>query len=94
MLACMLGSRREADYPPHRVVVPSAADAARRYQVSRIQVRRLLIAAEKEGLMQRLSDTEWQLQPDFRDMLRLNHTMQLRQLLLSTARAARLICAT
>lgn len=80
-------------YPPRLAVLPTAADLARRYQVSRIQVRRILTAAEKEGLIHPRVDNLWQLDDDFRAQITLNHAMQLRHLMLSAARAAQVLSA-
>ncbi len=89
----LLAGGRDGDdaYPPRRAALPAAADLARRYQVSRIQVRRILTAAEKEGLMQSHADNLWQLSDDFRAEITVNHAMQLRHLMLSAARAAQLM---
>ena len=86
------GSRDDDEaYPPRLAILPPAADLARRYQVSRIQVRRILTAAEKEGLMQPRADNLWQLSDGFRAEITVNHAMQLRHLMLSAARATQLM---
>ena len=73
---------------------PPASELARRFQVSRIQIRRLFTDAEKEGLMQSNADGTYRLDDVFRGMVRTLHVMQLRHLMLSVARAARLLSAT
>ena len=86
------GGRDDDDaYPPRLAILAPVADLARRYQVSRIQVRRILTAAEKEGLMHPRADTLWQLSDDFRADITVNHAMQLRHLMLSAARATQLM---
>ena len=46
VLASLMTSGRDGDYPPHSFVMPSATDLAARFQVSRIQVRRILSEAD------------------------------------------------
>jgi hypothetical protein len=81
------GDASDGAYPPHMATLAPAADLARRYQVSRIQVRRIVTAAEKEGLIHPGPDALWQLTDGFRAEVRSNHAMQLRHLMLSAARA-------
>ena len=81
-------------YPPATVTPPAATELARRFQVSRIQIRRLFTDAEKEDLMRSNADGTYRLDDAFRGMVRTLHSMQLRHLMLSIARAARLLSAT
>lgn len=82
------------DYPPARVTLPAATELARRFQVSRIQIRRLFTDAAQQNLVLPNADGSYRLDDGFRDMVRTLHSMQLRHLMLSAARAARLLTAT
>ena len=84
----LLAGGLDGAYPPTVAAIPAAVELARRYQVSRIQIRRVLSAAEKEGLVRPEPDNRWRLDDDFRALVTHNHTLQLRHLMLSAARAA------
>ena len=84
----------DSAYPPPLVTLPAAAELARRFQVSRIQIRRLFTDAARHGLVQLEADGRYRLDDGFRAMVRDLHGMQLRHLMLSAARAARLLMAT
>lgn len=81
-------------YPPATVTLPAAAELARRFQVSRIQIRRLFTDAARHDLVRLEADGRYRLDDGFRAMVRDLHGMQLRHLMLSAARAARLLTAT
>lgn len=84
----------DGDYPPAIVTLPPAAELARRFQVSRIQIRRLFTDAARYDLVHPDPDGAYRLDDGFRAVVRNAHSMQLRHLMLSAARAARLLTAT
>ncbi len=81
-------------YPPATVTLPAATELARRFQVSRIQIRRLFTDAAQQNLVHAEASGQYRLDDGFRAMVRKLHAMQLRHLMLSVARAARLLSAT
>jgi hypothetical protein len=94
ILASLMATGPGGVYPPRLVTPPPATELATRFQVSRIQVRRLFTEAEKQNLMSPQADGTYRLDDAFRDMIRALHAMQLRHIMLSVARAARLLLAT
>ena len=93
ILSSLMTGGTDGDYPPRACVMPSATDLAARFQVSRIQVRRMFGEAEKLGLLVRRPDGAYRLDDAFRESVRLQHAQQLRHLMLSAARTARILSA-
>jgi len=91
ILASLMTSGRDGEYPPRHVMPPPIAELAARFQVSRIQVRRIFAESEREGLLRRDTDGAYSLDDAFRESLRVQHARQIRHLMLSAARAARLL---
>ena len=94
VLASLMTSGRDGDCPPKHFVMPATADLAARFQVSRIQIRRILTEAERQGLIQPQPDGACRLDEAFRERVRVEHAWQIRHLMLSVARAARLLSVT
>jgi len=94
ILSSLILTGERSDYPPAVVTPPAAGDLGQRFQVSRIQVRRILTEAVNQGLMRRDALGGYVLSDTFRADLRYAHAQQVRHLMLSVARAARLLLAT
>lgn len=90
IMSVMLTSGEGEDFPPRSVNALSVAATARRFDVSRVHVRRMMRHAEREGLL-RADDKALHLTDVFRDELLVAHAKQMRHLMLAVARAARLV---
>ena len=92
IMSVILTSNRDGEFPPHSVDGLSVAATARRFEVSRAHVRRLMTHAEREGLL-RIDGKTVHVTAALRDELLMTYAQQLRHLMLSVSRAARFVHA-
>lgn len=73
-------------FPPQEPFASSISAAARRFGVSRTHIRRLLVAAEKEGLLRLEQDGTVRLEPSGRDAIDHIYATQILVFLIAAAR--------
>lgn len=84
------GGANDEDFPPRVVAASSQREFSKRYAVSRVHISRMLKHAEREGILT-LDDGHIHLTDAFRAEIEQDYGRQVRHLLLSAARAARLL---
>ncbi|WP_443749993.1 hypothetical protein [Asticcacaulis solisilvae] len=90
VMADLLTSPGDGDFPPRAVAASSQREFSKRYAVSRVHVSRMLRHGEREGILT-MDDGHIHLADAFRAEIELDYGRQVRHLLLSAARAARLL---
>ena len=88
ILAVMLTGDPAQPFPPLSIASPSLSATSARFGVSRVHLRRLLKRAQTENMLHMGNDRVIHFSETARDQIRTSYAMQLRHLLMSTARAA------
>jgi hypothetical protein len=82
----LLAASADDVFPPERPIALSLSAAARRFRVSRIHLRRLLDAAEREGLLRLTADGAVQFEPAGREAIDAVFATQMIRFLEAAAR--------
>ncbi len=90
VMADLMTSASDDEFPPRAVAASSQQEFSKRYGVSRVHISRMLKHGEREGIL-RLDDGHIHLTDAFRAEIEVDFGRQVRHLLLSAARAARLL---
>jgi hypothetical protein len=90
VMADLMTTAGEGEFPPRVVAASSQREFSKRYGVSRVHISRMLKHGEREGIL-RVDDGQIHLTDAFRAEVARDYGMQVRHLLLSAARAAQLL---
>ncbi len=90
VMADLLDSADDGEFPPRTVTASSQREFSKRYGVSRVHISRMMKHAEREGILV-LDGGQIRLADSFRAEIERDYCNQVRHLLLSAARAARVL---
>ena len=90
VMADLMTSAGDGAFPPRVVAASSQREFSKRYGVSRVHISRMLKHGEREGILT-VADGQIHLTDAFRAEIEQDYGRQVRHLLLSAARAARLL---
>jgi hypothetical protein len=85
-IAWLLLSAEGPDFPSRRPQSISVAAVAKRFQVSRMHVSRMLLDAKHEGVLEATTDGAIAFTPEAREQIRMLYVAQLVQLLVAAAK--------
>jgi hypothetical protein len=85
-IAWLLLSAEGPDFPSRRPQSISVAAVAKRFQVSRMHVSRMLLDAKHEGVLEATTDGAIAFTPEAREQIRMLYAAQLVQLLVAAAK--------
>jgi hypothetical protein len=90
VMAELMTSAGDGEFPPRTIAASSQREFSKRYAVSRVHISRMLKHGEREGILS-VDDGQILLSDAFRAEIETDYGRQVRHLLLSAARAARLL---